>query len=203
MAESDKIYRVDRKPVNIPSGCVAAWQWNASPPKIWYDNDGTITEWTGGGVTNPMTSNLAAGNNKITGLATPTSNYDAATKKYVDDAIIGSNVDFIVGTFDSSAYWSAQPITYFLDGELVLLSQNLTNSTGYTGNTVVDIDPIPAARRPSGAVIKPISYYDDSAGTYHIATIKINTDGTIQYYPPSGVTPAVDDILYINIFYRS
>lgn len=203
MAEYDKIYRVDRKPVNIPSGCVAAWQWNASPPKIWYDNDGTITEWTGGGVTNPMTSNLAAGNNKITGLATPTSNYDAATKKYVDDAIIGSNVDFIVGTFDSSADWSAQPITYFFDGELVLLSQNLTNSTGYTGNTVVDIDPIPAARRPSGPVIKPISYYDDSAGTYHIATIKINTDGTIQYYPPSGVTPAVDDILYINIFYRS
>ena len=32
-----------------------------------------------------MTNNLNLGNNKIVGLATPTSNTDAATKKYVDD----------------------------------------------------------------------------------------------------------------------
>ena len=32
-----------------------------------------------------MTNNLNLGNKKIVGLATPTSNTDAATKKYVDD----------------------------------------------------------------------------------------------------------------------
>ena len=37
--------------------------------------DGSIT----------MTNNLNLGNKKIVGLATPTSNTDAATKKYVDD----------------------------------------------------------------------------------------------------------------------
>ena len=37
-----------------------------------------------------MTSNLNLGNNKIVGLATPVSNTDAATKKYVDDNAGGS-----------------------------------------------------------------------------------------------------------------
>ena len=32
-----------------------------------------------------MTGVIAMGNNKITGLATPTADYDASTKKYVDD----------------------------------------------------------------------------------------------------------------------
>ena len=32
-----------------------------------------------------MTNNLNLGNKKIVGLATPTSNTDAANKKYVDD----------------------------------------------------------------------------------------------------------------------
>ena len=34
-----------------------------------------------------MTNNLNLGNKKIVGLATPTSNTDAVTKKYVDDNI--------------------------------------------------------------------------------------------------------------------
>ena len=36
-----------------------------------------------------MTGALAMGSNKITGLATPTANADAATKKYVDDLLSG------------------------------------------------------------------------------------------------------------------
>ena len=41
----------------------------------YLEKDGTVT----------MTGNLNLGNNKIVGLATPVSNTDAATKKYVDD----------------------------------------------------------------------------------------------------------------------
>ena len=49
---------------------------NASPDLSDYlEKDGTVT----------MTGSLKMGNNKITGLATPTTNTDAATKKYVDD----------------------------------------------------------------------------------------------------------------------
>ena len=35
-------------------------------------------------------ADLAMGNNKITGLAAPTANADAATKQYVDNAVVGS-----------------------------------------------------------------------------------------------------------------
>ena len=49
---------------------------NSSPDLSDYlEKDGTVT----------MTGSLKMGNNKIVGLATPTSNTDAATKKYVDD----------------------------------------------------------------------------------------------------------------------
>ena len=50
---------------------------NTGAPDLsdYLEKDGTVA----------MTGNLNVGNNKIVGLATPTSNTDAATKKYVDD----------------------------------------------------------------------------------------------------------------------
>ena len=39
-----------------------------------------------------MTNNLNLGNKKIVGLATPTSNTDAATKKYVDDNTVAPDL---------------------------------------------------------------------------------------------------------------
>ena len=51
----------------------------------------TLTNKTlGSGTT--LSANLAAGSNKITGLATPTADADAATKAYVDSATAGLNV---------------------------------------------------------------------------------------------------------------
>jgi len=69
MAEYEKIYKVDRKPASIPSGCTYAWQMNVTPPKIWYDNDGTITEWTGGGGVAPGTYQLLSGKSAASGYA--------------------------------------------------------------------------------------------------------------------------------------
>ena len=51
---------------------------NASTDQLWINST--------------MQSDLDMGNNKITDLATPTSNYDAATKKYVDDNAGGGGV---------------------------------------------------------------------------------------------------------------
>ncbi len=48
------------------------------------------------------TTNLAMGNNKITGLGAPTLNTDAATKKYVDDLIVISNCS---GTVHDGGCW--------------------------------------------------------------------------------------------------
>jgi hypothetical protein len=41
----------------------------------------------GAGIANPLLADLAAGGHKITGLADPAADQDAATKDYVDDAI--------------------------------------------------------------------------------------------------------------------
>ena len=50
---------------------------NTAAPDLsdYLEKDGTVA----------MTGDLNVGNNKIVGLATPVSNTDAATKKYVDD----------------------------------------------------------------------------------------------------------------------
>ena len=58
---------------------------NASPDLSDYlEKDGSVA----------MTGNLVMSNNKITGLATPTTNTDAATKKYVDDNAGSGSGDF-------------------------------------------------------------------------------------------------------------
>ena len=59
---------------------------SASSPDLsdYLEKDGTVV----------MTGSLKMGNNKITGLATPTANTDAATKKYVDDKPSGGSGDF-------------------------------------------------------------------------------------------------------------
>lgn len=49
-----------------------------------------------------MSGNIAMGSKKITGLAAPTSDNDAATKKYVDEAVAGG-VHFASGTISTSA----------------------------------------------------------------------------------------------------
>ena len=58
---------------------------NSSPDLSDYlEKDGSVA----------MTGNLQMGNKKIVGLATPTANTDAATKKYVDDKPSGGSGDF-------------------------------------------------------------------------------------------------------------
>ena len=62
-----------------------------------------------------MTGAIAMGGNKITGLAAPTEDADASTKKYVDDNAGGKRAArFTVGT--STAGWTAKDCDYLCDG---------------------------------------------------------------------------------------
>ncbi len=49
-----------------------------------------------------MTGDINMGSHQVTGLGTPTNNTDAATKKYVDDAIAASSVTFTIAAAPSS-----------------------------------------------------------------------------------------------------
>ena len=57
-----------------------------------------LSKWGG-----DMTGELDMGDNKITDLATPTNNDDAATKKYVDDqfSAVPSGLNYMIFEFPS------------------------------------------------------------------------------------------------------
>lgn len=67
-----------------------------------------------------MTGAIAMGNNKITGLATPTADGDASTKKYVDDLIsgLGAVLNF-KGTVATTA---ALPLTGNKNGDVYIVT---------------------------------------------------------------------------------
>ena len=83
--------------INTGSDASPVYKYDAMPGVI--DLSGYLQK-SGG----TMTGNLAMGSNKITGLAAPTADGDAANKKYVDDAISGiSTVSSATGTIGTSA----------------------------------------------------------------------------------------------------
>ena len=116
-------------------------------------------------------------------------------------AAAGGGINTVSGSVNTSANWSAQGLTFQYYGKVLTIRQLVTNNTGYTGNILVDIDPLPTAMQPNATTYKPFTYYDNSAAAYLTATLKINTDGTMDYYPPTGVTPATNDILQIFVSY--
>lgn len=203
MAEVERIYKVDRQPEFIPSGCTIAWDTSTTPPRIWYVNGaGNITQWTGG-ITNPLSSSLNAGGYEITNAATPTSASSLATKSYVDSAVSsGGGLSVTTGTVTSTANWGAASITYQYYGKVLTIRQQLAIFGGYTGNEITTTgNELPTAMRPNATTYKPFTYYDDSASAYYTGNLVINTDGTIDYYPPAGITPANGDLLQIFVSY--
>lgn len=77
---------------------------------------------------------------KITNLGTPTSDFDAANKKYVDDNAGGKRTcRFVVGT--STAGWTKKDCDYLCDGtDDQVEIQAAINALPYTGGEVVVLD---------------------------------------------------------------
>ena len=79
----------------LATNAVTATQLNANAVTTGKINDGSVTAakadltgaWNFSNLQGTLGANLAANSNKITGLATPTADADAATKLYVDTAV--------------------------------------------------------------------------------------------------------------------
>ena len=88
-----------------------------------------------------MTGAIAMGNSKITGLATPTSDYDASTKKYVDDvqtqtiAGIGTH-SFVTTNVHGIADMAALATMTYVNTEVASHQSDTTNVHGI-GNTAL------------------------------------------------------------------
>lgn len=88
-----------------------------------------------------MTGAIAMGNSKITGLATPTADYDASTKKYVDDvqtqtiAGIGTH-SFVTTNVHGIADMAALATMTYVNTEVAAHQSDTTNVHGI-GNTAL------------------------------------------------------------------
>lgn len=88
-----------------------------------------------------MTGAIAMGNNKITGLATPTADYDASTKKYADDlqtqTVAGIGTHAAVSTnIHGVADMAALATMTYVNTEVTAHSNDTTNVHGI-GNTAL------------------------------------------------------------------
>ncbi len=204
MSEFRKILVVGGKPESIPEGTAYAWDISTTPPTKWYPNAaGTIVSTTE--LTNPLGAALDAGSNKITDLAAGTNANDAVNKAQMDAAIAagGSGNWSTDSSATSTATFGVITVVVQHNGDMVYIRQSLTNTNGGTGNAVIDIAPIHADRCPPGTIYKSIPYWDDFASMWLNAVAQINGDGTVNYYLPAGVTPALDDKIELNLFYIS
>jgi hypothetical protein len=100
-------------------------------------------------INSTMQTTLDMGDNKITDLATPTSNYDAATKKYVDDnssgggvSLSGTNTWTGVNTFTANSFSVTSTNIYLGDhsSDNVYINGTVSGTLRMGNNDIDDID---------------------------------------------------------------
>ena len=120
-----------------------------------------------------MTGAIAMGNNKITGLGTPTNDADAATKKYVDDAFAANDAMIFKGTIGAAA--DSPTVTALPDTHECGWTYRVVTAGTYAGKvceigdliicvadgtTAADADWTVAQTNIDGAVVGPASATD-------------------------------------------
>lgn len=129
--------------------------------------NGAISGWEKLGVTvdlsgylqlagGTMTGALAMGGNKVTGLGAPTSDADAATKKYVDDAVGGSSG---VNTASGTIGTSATSVTVNYTGT-VISAYAIMNGSQVIVDIAIGVSSVTftVAEAPSSAVTCVVAY---------------------------------------------
>lgn len=94
--------------------------------------------------TNALTGNLAAGGNKITNLATPTSSTDSATKGYVDSALQGAHMPNV-----ADAGTNTETLT-IASGSVTQIGGTTVNGISVDVNDIVFIGNAPASTGAAG-----------------------------------------------------
>lgn len=99
---------------------------NDAIPK-WYMIENAVTYAEG------LTADLNANNNTISALATPTYNYDAATKKYVDDKFVSFEIHFDRGTV--TVIGDYEKVTQAINNNKIVVAYYISDATNHTIQT--------------------------------------------------------------------
>lgn len=137
-----------------------------------------------------MSGAIAMGNNKITGLATPTADGDAANKKYVDDAFAANDAMIFKGTIGAAA--DTPTITALPDTHEAGWTYRVVTAGTYAsktcevgdliicvkdGTTASDGDWTVAQTNIDGAVTGPASAVSGHVPTFNGTSGKVIQDG--------------------------
>jgi hypothetical protein len=156
------------------------------------------------GIANPLTGDLAAGGYKITGLADPAADQDAATKDYVDDAaslLQSAVVKLTTGdlTTASATFVDAVGLTITLTTGAHRCLVFFTALVGGDASLDIAIDGVAQNQQlfvPGGTTLTGSTIYLTPVLSSGLHTIKIifKTGGTAIIYAEAG-TPATLTIL--------
>ena len=169
-----------------------------------------------------MSGNIAMGSNSITGLAAPSSDNDAATKKYVDDQTttdvaegtnlyftneraqdaVGDNLGTGLSYNDSTGAISNSGVTAFntRTGSVSLSNTDVTDALGYTPVDVADFGSYQSSTSTdiSNAITTAENYTDTVVG--ELTTTNIS-EGTGLYFTDERAQDAIGDNLGTGLSY--
>jgi hypothetical protein len=222
-----KILETEGMPAVIPEGCAYAVDTTQEPPVFYYWRKSTAKvevfntsginvldedDMSSDSTTNPpsqqsvktyVDSRVLDEDDMSSNSATrPPS--QQSVKAYVDDAVQDPDIQFFAGYIDADTAFGPRRITYTRWGNMVMLSSVLTAGSSIQTDIATN-DPLPdgppGGVRPVGVIYKAVPYYDDSTGEMLTCMVTVNQDGTITFTPPNGITPAISDVIYLNIVY--
>jgi hypothetical protein len=152
-----------------------------------------------------MSGALAMGNNKITGLGTPTNNADAATKNYVDTAVIApSNLTGVitsVGNVTSIGAQTGTGSTFVVQDSPTLTTPNIgvATATSVNGTTI----PSTATLVTTGDTTLLVPSQAGQSGKYLTTNGTASSwdtvsSGSATYYQPSAPTATAVGELWVD-----
>lgn len=141
----------------------------------------------------PITGNLQMGNNKITGLATPTVSTDAVTKAYADALVDGS----ASGNFTNLTVTGTTTLATSLNTILKAVSgvvSNATAGTDYAG--ISNTQSFTAGQRGSVSALTSASTITPNFNTANNFSLTLDTNATLAN--PSNLTAGQSGCIVIT-----